>query len=116
MVIDTLLPSSADPRLPLGALESGFEDFLEEFETSASPRLRAAFGWALIAAAWVAPLLVRRLPPISRLTPSERTEALRAMEHSRLPALRQLMRVLKTVVALHYGGLPAVRQAVSYHA
>jgi hypothetical protein len=115
-VIDTLLPSSADPRLPLGALESGFEDFLDEFEAGASPRLREAFGWALFAAAWVAPLLIRRLPPISRLEPAERTAALQAMERSRLAALRQLMRVLKTVVALHYGGLPAVRQAVSYHA
>jgi hypothetical protein len=70
----------------------------------------------LIASIWVAPLLVRRLPPISRLPPNERRDALRAMEGSRSPVLRQLIRVLKTVIGLHYGALPEVRQAIRYHA
>jgi hypothetical protein len=41
--------------------------------------------------------------------------ALAAMERSRLPELRQLVRVLKTVVSLHFGALPQVRQAIGYH-
>jgi len=36
------------------------------------------------------------------------------MEDSPVPELRQLVSVLKTVVSLHYGGLPAVRQAIGY--
>ena len=115
-MIDTLLPSATDPRLPLGALESGFERFLDEFEARAAPQLRSAFRWALVAAIWIAPLLIRRLPPIGRLTPSERAAALRAMERSNVVAVRQLFRVLKTVVALHYGAVPEVRLAIRYHA
>ena len=115
-MIDTLLPSAANPRLPLGAMESGFEGFLRAFEAQAAPQLRSAFRWALVASIWIAPLLIRRLPPIGRLTPSDRAAALRAMERSSVVALRQLVRVLKTVVALHYGAVPEVRQAIRYHA
>jgi hypothetical protein len=56
------------------------------------------------------------MPPIGRLVPSDRAAALLAMERSSVVALRQLVRVLKTVVALHYGALPEVRQAIQYHA
>jgi hypothetical protein len=115
-VIDTLLPSGADPRLPLGALQSGFDQFLAEFDAQAAPQLRSAFRWSLMASAWIAPLLVRRLPPVSRLSAADRTAALRAMERSKVVVLRQLIRVLKTVVALHYGAVPEVRQAIRYHA
>ena len=115
-VIETLLPSSANDRLPFGAIDTGFEEFLEDFEALGAPQLRAVFRAALFVASWVAPLLVRRVPPISRLTPSERTAALQAMERSRLAGFRQLLRVLKTVVALHYGALPEVRRAIHYHA
>ena len=115
-VIDTLLPASSDPRLPLGALDSGFEEFLAEFEASAAPQLRAAFRWAVVVATWIAPLMVRRVPPLSRLAVPERTRALRAMETSDVAAFRQLVRVIKTVVALHYGALPEVRRSIGYHA
>jgi hypothetical protein len=37
------------------------------------------------------------------------------MDSSRLPELRQLVLVLKSVASLHYGGLPEVRQAIGYH-
>ena len=97
-------------------MESGFERFLGDFEISAAPQLRSAFRWALLAAVWIAPLLMRRLPPIGRLEPSDRAAALRAMERSNVVAVRQLVRVLKTVVALHYGAVPEVRQAIRYHA
>jgi hypothetical protein len=97
-------------------MESGFEGFMGEFENSAAPQLRSAFRWALVASVWIAPLLIRRMPPIGRLVPSDRAAALLAMERSSVVALRQLVRVLKTVVALHYGALPEVRQAIQYHA
>ena len=114
-MIDTLLPSSANQRLPFGAIATGFEEFLADFEAQGAPQLQAVFRVALFAAAWVAPLLVRRLPPLSRLTPTERADALGAMERSRLAPVRQLLRVLKTVVALHYGALPEVRRVIRYH-
>lgn len=113
-VIDALLPSGADERLPAGALESGFEAFLVEFDRLAAPPLKRGFRIALLAAGWLAPLLVRRVPPMSRLAPDDREAALAAMESSRLVALRQLMNLLKTVVALHYGSLPSVRRAIGH--
>jgi hypothetical protein len=115
-VMDTLLPSRASPVLPLGLLESGFEKFWADSRVDLAPRLRMAFALGLFTAAWVAPLLVRRLPPLARLSPPERERALTAMERSHVVILRQLLRILKTVAALHYGAHPEVRKAVGYHA
>lgn len=114
-VLSALLPSGVNERLPQGVLDTGFEAFLEEFEAVAPPDLRRAFGLALFAAAWLSPLLIRRLPPVTRLRAGDSESALAAMERSRLPELRQLVRVLKTVVSLHYGALPQIRQAIGYH-
>jgi hypothetical protein len=115
-VLDALLPSGADSRLPIGVIESGFDTFLVESQSEIAPQLRRAFKVALVAAAWVAPLLIWRGPPLSRLAAHDRERALEAMEKSNVVVLRQLIRVLKTVVALHYGALPAVRKAIGYHA
>lgn len=98
-----------------GVLETGFEGFLTEFEAVAPSHLRRAFRLALVAAGWAAPILIGRPPPLSLLSSGDRTRALAAMESSRMPELRQLARVLKTVVGLHYGALPHVRQTIGYH-
>jgi hypothetical protein len=96
-------------------MDTGFENFLRDFEAAAPADFRRAFRLALIAGAWAAPILIGRLPPLSRLSPEQQERALTAMEHSRVPELRQLLRVLKTVASLHYGGLAAVRQSIGYH-
>lgn len=113
-VLDTLLPPGAHPLLPLGIVETGFEEFLADFDRSAPPHLRRAFRAGLLAGGWVAPLLVGRVPPLSRLRTSDRARALAALEASRVPELRQLVSVLKTVASLHYGALPAVREAIGH--
>jgi hypothetical protein len=41
------------------------------------------------------------VPPMTRLNPEERDRALAAMNRSRVPELRQLVTVLKTVASLH---------------
>ena len=115
-VLEALLPAGANPLLPLGVLESGFESFLVDFESDGAPQLRWAFRLSLVAAGWFAPLLIRRLPPLTRLSPQDRERALESMDRSNITVLRQLMRVLKTVVALHYGAVLSVRQAIGYHA
>jgi hypothetical protein len=115
-VLDTLLPAGADPLLPLGLLDSGFEQFLSEFDRDAADNLRQGFAIALFAASWAGPLLIGRLPPLRRLATRDRVRALEAMERSRLVVLPQLLRVLKTVAALHYGALPEVRRSIGYHA
>lgn len=114
-VLETLLPGGVNPDLPLGVLESGFDKFLDDFREMGAADLQRAFRIALFTAAWIAPLLVRRRPPLSRLGAADREAALAAMDGSDVVVLRQLVRVLKTVVGLHYGALPSVRRTIGYH-
>jgi len=114
-VLGALLPSQSSPVLPLGLLDTGFDDFLRDFDKAAPDDFRRVFRLALAVSGWVAPALIRRLPPITRLNPEDRERALAAMSRSRVPELRQLVTVLKTVASLHYGALPEVRQAIGYH-
>jgi fumarate reductase subunit D len=95
---------------------AGFESFWAKSNCDLAPPLRLVFRLGLFTAAWVAPLLVRRLPPLGRLSASDRERALTAMERSHVVILRQLVRILKTVAALHYGAHPDVRKATGYHA
>jgi hypothetical protein len=109
-----LLPGGAHPLLANGVLDTDFEQFLDSFAAVAPAQFWRGFRLGLWAAVWVSPLLVRRLPPLTRLEPTERERALGAMAESSLPELRQLMSVVKTVVAFHYGALPEVRTAVAH--
>lgn len=114
-VLGALLPSGASSLLPQGLLDTGFEGFLDTFEAVAPADFRRVVRLALATGGWLAPLLIGRLPPMSRLNSDDRERALAAMAQSRLPELRQLVIVLKTVASLHYGALPEVRRAIGYH-
>lgn len=112
-VVETLLPSGADPRLPLGALDAGFASFHDgEFSRTASSRMRLGFRVAVATATWVAPLLIRRVPPLARLDPDDRERALEAMASSRHPLLRDLVTLMKLVVCFTYGTDQRVRDAI----
>ncbi|MBI5201789.1 MAG: hypothetical protein HY925_09415 [Elusimicrobia bacterium] len=113
-VLSALLPGGADPRLPVGLLESGFEEFYASFRAEAGPEMRVGFSAALWAAIWLAPLLIGKLPPITLLSPENRERALEAMLASRVYALRQLGLVLKAVASFHYGVDPRVRRAIGF--
>ena len=115
-VLDALLPAGASDRLPLGVMETRLESTLDRIAAGGPGELLTGFGLALFAAAWVSPLLIGRSGPFGRLAAADRERALEAMARSRVTALRQLLRMLKTVVALHYGALPEVRRALGYHA
>ena len=114
LVLDTLLPAQANATLPHGIFDTGFDKFLLDFQSTASPALRRGFWAALFAATWIAPLLIFRLPPLTRLDRSTRERALRAMETSRVYLLRQMLLLLKTTVCFCYGADPGVRDAVGY--
>lgn len=111
-VVDALCPSGANAKLARGALEAGFERFYEAWSREANPALRWCFKGALLAGAWLAPVLIGRLPPITRLAPAERGRALETMFSHRLYVCRQLGLTLKMVVAFSYGADPEVRAAV----
>src|SRR2546428_10822184 len=65
-VLDALLPGRAHPVLVSAISETGFERFLDDFERAAPRHLWRAFRIGLFTAAWVAPVLVRRVPPLTR--------------------------------------------------
>lgn len=109
------MPSQSSEVLPLGLLDTGFDEFLGDFERAAPEAFRRVFRLALVTGGWVAPVLIGRVPPMTRLSPQDRGRALAAMNRSHVPELRQLVTVLKTVASLHYGGLPEVRRAIGYH-
>ena len=114
VVLDTLLPANAHPLLPLGVLDTRFDDFYDAFVRDATPFIRTAVRIAFLAATWIAPLLVRRRPPLRRLSLDDRERALEAMASSSNALLRQLVVLLKLLAALCYGGDPRVRDAIGY--
>ena len=114
IVLDTLLPSGVYPDLKYGIFDAGFDEFWSEVERTALPSLRWGFRVALFTAIWIAPLLIRRLPPLSLYDQLTRERTLAAMESSRFYILRQLFVVLKTTVGFCYGADPNVRDATGY--
>ena len=114
-VLDALLPSG-EPPLPRGLLDAGFERFHEDFSRTALPSMRLGFSASLWVAAWVAPLLIRRLPPLTRLPPQEREAALEALGKSRFYLLRQCLFLLKAMACFCYGADREVRRSLGMEA
>jgi hypothetical protein len=114
IVLDTLLPAGGHPNLPSGIFGAGFDAFFAEFERDADRSLRMGFRVALWVAIWLAPLLVRRMPPLSRHDRATRERALIALGSSRIYLFRQLLLLLKTITALCYGANGRVRAAVGH--
>jgi hypothetical protein len=111
VALDYLLPADSHESLSAGALDTGFDAFLEDFRRSAPLPMRLAFAAGLETCCWVAPLLIGRLGPISRLGREDGTRALEALGACRFYLLRQQLLLVKTVLTLHYGGLPEVYPA-----
>lgn len=114
VVLDTLLPPMAHPGLPYGLFDAGFDSFYADFQATANLSLRFGFHAALFTAAWVAPLLIAKLPPISLHDRATRERALSALAGSRFYGLRQMVLVLKAVACFCYGADTAVRDAVGF--
>lgn len=111
-VVEALCPPQACERLPLGAFDAGFDAFYERLPKTEPASLYWGFRGALFAAGWIAPLLIRSLPPISRLAPEDRERALEALGRSGVYPLRQSLTLLKVVVSFCYGADERVRRAV----
>ncbi len=112
VVLDTLLPTQRHEALRGGIFDVGFDAFYDDFQQRANRTWRLGFRTSLWAAAWVAPLLIRRIPPLSRHDQAARERALAAMGSSRVHVLRQLSFVLKNVAAFCYGADPSVRAVI----
>lgn len=114
VVLDALLPSGLD-GLP-GVFEAGFEHYEAGFRADAPLPMRIGWRAALFLASWLSPLLIRRLPPLDRLSVDEREAALEAMGKSRFYLIRQCFLLLKAVTSFGYGSTRSVRRAVGYDA
>ncbi|HXD08817.1 MAG TPA: hypothetical protein VN653_02040 [Anaerolineales bacterium] len=100
--------------MPRGLFDAGFETFYQNFARTTNGTLRHGFQFALFAAIWISPLLIRRIPPITLHARETRERALAAMEISRFYFLRQMLLILKNVAALCYGANREVRDAIGY--
>jgi len=114
VVLDTLLPSGANPVLPYGLFDTGFDTFWADVEQTALPAWRWGLRAAVFTAVWAAPLLIGRLPPLTRLDRPTRERALAAMGASHVYLLRQMLGLLKTIACLGYGASPQVRAAIGH--
>jgi hypothetical protein len=92
-----------------GLFDTGFDAFYLRFRATASPDLHRAFQAGLLAAVWISPLLIRRVPPITMYSRDVREQALEALTRTRWYLIRQAFLAVKTVAALSYGADPAVR-------
>jgi hypothetical protein len=86
---------SPPPPARLHWLTTEFEDFLVGAGTKARLLLRTS----AVFATWLAPLLIRRLPPLSRLKNDERISALDALESS---VIGTPLFALKAILSLLY--------------
>jgi len=114
IVLDTLLPSGGHSILKYGVFNTGFDEFWLDFERTTLPSLHWGFHAALFAAVWIAPLLIRRLPPLTLYDRPTRERAPAAMALSRFYILRQLFVILKTIICFCYGADRNVRDTIGY--
>jgi hypothetical protein len=114
VALDTLLPREANTTLKYGVFDTDFDTFWSDVERTALPAWRWGFRLALFSAIWIAPLLIRQLPPLSQHDRLTRERALAAMESSRIYFLRQMLALLKTIVCFGYGADGNVRSAIGY--
>jgi hypothetical protein len=99
VVLQTLLPPLANPSSSEGVPGSGVEEAYVDFVCSANASWRMSLRLALLAAVWLSPLLVGRVPPLGLSDRPGREAALAALGSSRILAIRQLHFVLKSVAA-----------------
>jgi len=112
-VIEAMVPEGGHPSLP-GAFSSGFAQFHARFQETALLSMRLGFWAALLAGAWLAPILIGKLPPITRLSIDDRERALEALGKSRFYFVRQMLLLLKAIISFHYGAQRDVRDALGF--
>jgi hypothetical protein len=111
-IFATMLPSGAEPRLPLGADDVDSAAYIDDLMRVA-PR---HFALGLRACAWLIqllPLFVLRKPATFMGLPVElRTELFERMCRSDVYLIRELPMLFKTAACLGYCGLPQVQALV----
>lgn len=112
VIFDTILPSGAHPKLPMGARDIPILRFFDDAERDAPfdfmIGLRAAL-WVI----WFCPLLaIGRLRTFKRLTGDDRIRVLRWLQRRPTYFFREIPTIVKTVACLAYCGLPQIQAKI----
>src|SRR5207237_3936327 len=111
-VWDTMLPSGAAPRLPIGARDVPMGRFLDEAERSLPLRMRFGLRLSLWVIVVFAPLLIGRARTFVGLAEADRIRALARLSASASYLLRETVSVVKLIGCLGYCGLPSVQARI----
>jgi hypothetical protein len=114
-VFETLLPSKADPRLPIGAADVPMGRFVDDLLAHAP--LEFVMGLRIVLwAVMLAPIVVfRRLRTFLALSSGERLQVLERLRSSDVYILREAPILLKTIACLGFCGLPNVQASLGIH-
>ena len=112
IVLDTLLPSNAHPKLKRGIFDAGFDAWYRDEFSHAIFSMKLGFWAGLFIAIWIAPLLIGRIPPISLYKRETRERALNALYNSKVYVFRQMFLLLKATASFCYGADPEVRKVI----
>jgi hypothetical protein len=114
-VFETLLPSGADPRLPVGAADVPMGRFVDDL----AARAPLAFLCGLRAGLWLLmlapPFVLRRPRSFLGLAPDDRLALLERLRQSRVYLVRELALLFKIVACLGFCGLGPVQRRLGIH-
>ena len=109
-IFATILPSGAEPRLPLGANDVDMGAYVDDLMHSA-PR---HFALGLRVCAWLVQVMpafvLGRLSSFAGLSVTQQTEMFERMCGSNIYVIRELPMLFKTAACLGYCGLPHVQE------
>ena len=114
-IFETVVPSGANERLPVGARDAPMDRFVDDLLAHAP----AHFSLGLRACIWVlslSPLFVLgRFGTFASLEPVERIALLKRFSESPNYVIREMPLLFKTVACLGFCGLPDVQSRLGIH-
>lgn len=105
-IAEAIFATVAGPP-PAARLDWLLADF-GDFAAHAGPRARLVLALCSIVVTWLAPLMVWRLPPLARLTVTERAEAIERLE--RTPLSVTVLGIKAILCILYYEHPDAMRE------
>ena len=113
LLCETLIPSGADPRVPLGAKEARLDIYMDDvFSNGHWSRLlflRAALWFTVLV---LAPVYSLKPRTFAGLSEKERIAFLRRLKDHPLYHLREIPTLWKMIACMGYCGLPSVQAAM----
>lgn len=111
-VFDTILPSGADPRLPMGASDFPLDRLLLDLSERAPRRFMLGLRIALCLVVWSPVLVIRRLRRFQGLASKDRLLVIQRLAGSRVYLVRELMTLLKMIACLGFCGMPVIQSQI----